>query len=275
MPSRTRAVPRSTVERGAARRAREISARVGTELRTAREDAGLSLGRVAVASGVTKSRLHDIEAGACQPRWETIGRISSVLGLRLSVALYPGTGPLIRDHIQASMLGALLASLDPRWRARPEVPVYQPVRGVIDLVLDDPGACLAVACEAHSELRRIEQQIRWARAKAGALGALGALDGLAPSIGSGALRAGHGGHPTEPGRRVSRLLLLRSTARSRAVVAQHGELIEAAYPACASEAHAALTGGTPWPGDALLWCRVEGEHASLLDRPPRGVSVGR
>jgi hypothetical protein len=46
--------------------------------------------------------------------------------------------------------------------------VHRPIRGVIDLVLEraDPPI---VACEAHSDLRRLEQQVRWARAKSDAL----------------------------------------------------------------------------------------------------------
>jgi hypothetical protein len=114
--------------------------------------------------------------------------------------------------------------------------------------LDEP----LVATEAHSELRRLEQQVRWARMKADAL------------------------HMAHEGRRsVGRLLLLRSTTRNRAIVSQHTELVAAAYPARVVDAYAALTGKAPWPGDTLIWCRLEGADASVLDRPPRGISVGR
>jgi hypothetical protein len=40
------------------------------------------------------------------------------------------------------------------------VPVERPVRGVIDLVLVHRERPLVVAVEAHSEIRRLEQQIR-------------------------------------------------------------------------------------------------------------------
>jgi hypothetical protein len=179
--------------------------------------------------------------------------------MSLSVRLFPGTGPLIRDHLQASMLEALLVIAHPRWRRRPEVAVYRPVRGVIDLVLDALGEP-RVATEAQSDLRRIEQQVRWSKAKADALRGSAAKDGDAHEA-----RAGP----------VSRLLLLRSTTRTRAVVAQHAELLRAAYPACAGDAHAALTGEAPWPGDAILWCRVEGGQTAVLTDPPRGITVGR
>jgi len=142
--------------------------------------------------------------------------------------------------------------------------VYQPVRGVIDLVLDDGTA--VIACEAQSELRRLEQQLRWSRSKAEALDPLPGRDG------PGRLADRPVG---TDGARVGRLMLLRSTARTRAVVSGYAAVVAAAYPARAPDAFAALTRQAPWPGDALLWCRVEGDEAVLLDRPPRGIHVGR
>jgi hypothetical protein len=114
-----------------------------------------------------------------------------------------------------------------------------------------------VACEAGSDLRRIEQQVRWSRAKADALAAA---------------RQDDEGASARP---ISRLLLLRSTQRTRAIAAQHGDFLAAAYPAGAADAFAALTGEAPWPGDAIVWCRVEVGRAIILDHPPRGVHVGR
>ena len=48
-----------------------------------------------------------------------------------------------------------------------------------------------------------------------------------------------------------------------------------AYPATTGEAVAALTEGSPWPGDAIVWVRIVGDRVELLDRAPRGVPVGR
>ena len=136
--------------------------------------------------------------------------------------------------------------------------VYRPVRGVIDLVLDAGPEGAIVACEAQSQLRRIEQQIRWSRAKADALGL--ARDAAA----TGSLRAQSAGSCSSA-----------RPLRTRAVVAQYADLVAAAYPARAIDAYAALTGEAAWPGDVLLWCRVENGHATVLDRPPRGIRVGR
>jgi len=147
------------------------------------------------------------------------------------------------------MLDVLIDGLDERWRPTPEVAVHRPVRGVIDLVLESDQPPL-IACEAQSELRRLEQQLRWARAKADALS-------------------------QARGQAVSLLLLLRSTRRTRAIVAEYSALMQAAHPARAADAYAALTGDAAWPGDALLWCTVEQGQARVLALPPRDVRVGR
>ena len=171
------------------------------------------------------------------------------MGMDLSLRLYPNSGPLIRDHIQAAMVEELQSIIHGRWHPLPEVPVHRPVRGVIDLVLDDEGEGL-VACEAQSQLRRLEQQVRWSRAKA---------DALAEAH----------------GRPVSRLLLLRSTRITRAVAAEYAATMGSAFPARAADAYAALVGREPWPGDAIVWCRVERGLARVLPQPPRGIAIGR
>ena len=180
--------------------------------------------------------------------------MAAVLGGRLVTYINAGTGPLVRDHLQARMLQELVRRLGDGWTAQLEVGVEEPVAGVIDAVLlRDDG--MEIACEAHSQLRRIEQQIRWASVKAAAL--------------AGTLPDGR------PARGVSRLLLLRATAGNRAVVAEFSDLLSVAYPGCHREAIAALTGSTPWPGPTLVWCRVDGEATMLLDSPPRGIRLGR
>lgn len=259
MTARHRPIPRTSLERDAARQAREIARRVGSELRTAREDAGLSLTRVALASGLSKSRLHDIEAGNCQPRWETTARVAATLGLRIGVGLYPGSGPIIRDHLQASMIGALLAITHERWQRRLEVAVYRPVRGVIDLVLDARDERVTICDEAFSELRRLEQQVRWSHVKADALASSRQADG--------------DGDPSPP-RPVARLLLLRSTDRTRAIVAQYADVVAAAYPARAADAYAALAGTQR--GRATHSCGAvsrTGRPPSLTDRHAASASA--
>ena len=92
-----------------------LRSRLGAELRAARQDAGLSLSGLARLCGIAKSTLHAIEAGQTEPRLETAARLATALGSDLGLRLYPGTGPLVRDHLQLAMLQALLDVLHPRW----------------------------------------------------------------------------------------------------------------------------------------------------------------
>jgi transcriptional regulator with XRE-family HTH domain len=204
---------------------------------------------------VSASALRAIEQDEVEPSLQVLARIGAALGSPLGVRFFPGTGPLVRDHLQAAMIEALLAMLHGRWHPRLEVPVHRPVRVFIDVVLEAVREPI-IACEAHSDLLRIEQQLRWSLAKAEALVAT---------------------HPAivAPARHVGRLLLMRSSQHTRAVVAAHGQIIATAYPARARDAFAALQGDAPWPGDAILWCRLEGGHAIILEHPPRGIAVGR
>jgi hypothetical protein len=150
------------------------------------------------------------------------------------------------------MIEALIRSLDPRWRVQLEVPVTRPSRGVIDAVLYDGTAPLAVATEVHSDLHRLEQQLRWAHEKA---------EGLASSVGAA---------------RVSELLILRSTVRTRELARQFEATLRAAFPIRSADAIAALTAPeAPWPGSSIVWMHLHGTTASLMRHPPPGVALGR
>ena len=168
------------------------------------------------------------------------------------------TGPRLRDHLQVRLIETLLERLHPRWEPRLEVPVYRPVRGVIDLVLVDAEAGEIVGGEAHSEIRRVERQLRWAAEKVDAL----------PSA---------SGWPWMPGEpRVSRLLLLRSTRATRDVVSSAPVLFRAAHPGRSADALAALTRATAsFPDAAIVWVDLRGTASRLLDGPPWSITVGR
>lgn len=243
--------PRSRAARAGHRRARRLRHRIASEVRRAREDAGLSQRAVARAAELSNSTVAALERGRYDPTTEVLARVGAALGMDLSVRLYPGSGPLIRDRHQAAMIEALLALIHPRWRPTLEVWVTRPVSGVIDLVLDagDPTQPL-VATEAQSELRRLEQQVRWAHAKSEAL----ALARERPT---------------------SSLLLLRNTRQTRAVVAEHARTLRAAYPSRAIDGYATLTTARSWPGATILWADVEHARARLQAAPPRGITVGR
>lgn len=239
---------------------RRVRETVAGAIRSLREDAGLTRAAVAEAAGIDPSHLSRLESGGRGPSLSSLAAIATVLGADVSVRLYPTTGPLIRDRIQAAMVEAMLSRLDRRWIGSPEVPVYRPARGVVDLVLSGRREPVTIAAEFNSELRRLEQQVRWHREKEASL----------PSADVWRLVSGD-----EPGA-TSRLLVLRATRSMRDLAARFEETLRAAYPARCREAVAALTGSTtPWPGPAIAWMIVDGGRARLLDGPPRGVNLGR
>ena len=256
------------------RRARVIRQDLGADVAALRESSGLSMRALALAAGISPSTQAAIEAGTHSPSIEVLARVADALGARLGVRLFPGTGPRIFDHLQAGMLKALLQELHSRWDRRLEVPVYGQARGVIDLVLEDARERVVVACEAQSQLRRLEQQVRWASMKADALAEArhpaGARDRAEERD-----RAHHGPGPDSQPEVVSQLLLLRSTQSNRHVVSEFGELLMAAYPARYADLIAALTGTAPWPGSGLVWCAVDGDGTRILERSPRGIRLGR
>jgi hypothetical protein len=138
-----------------------------------------------------------------------------------------------------------------------EVPVYRPARGRVDLVLYDPVEAVVVASEVHSQIRRLEQQQGWATLKAESLPSADFWRHL----------------QREP--RVSQLLVLRSTRATRDLASLYQATMQAAYPAPAQAVHASLAGEAPWPGPGILWVKADRDEVRILDRPPRGVMLGR
>jgi transcriptional regulator with XRE-family HTH domain len=235
---------------------RETRQRLARDLFQIRTDMAGTHGQVAALAGIDRSYFSRIEAGAANPSIETLTAIAVALGADLSIRFYPGSGPRLTDRHQARMIETLLRSLSDDWKPHLEVPVSRPVRGVIDVVLERRTDRLLVATEAYSELRRLEQQIRWSREKAGALGS-------STLLGPGALSD------------VSTLLVLRSTASTRELARQFESTLAVAYPARTTEVLDSLRAGSAWPGPGIIWIRIEGERVKLLDGAPRGVKLGR
>lgn len=243
------------------RRTGDIYRAVADEVRHQREDADVSQAALARAAGISRGHLSRVESADLEASIRTLTAIARALGGDLGVKLYAGTGPAIRDRIQARMVERLLSDLHPRWHHFVEVPVHRPVRGVIDVVIGAPDGLL-VAVEAHSDLRRLEQQVRWAAEKSEALAETDVAR----------FAAGPDGSPVV----ISRLLMLRSTRRTRDLAREFRLTLAAAYPARVAEVFAALTtADRRWPGAGIAWVSVDGREARLMPTPPRGVALGR
>jgi transcriptional regulator with XRE-family HTH domain len=238
------------------RRAQATVRMLGVEIRRLREDAGLSKALVARVAGIHPSHLLLIEDGRREASAQVLARVAAALGAEASTRLFPSSGPPIRDRFQARMVEAFLKELPLRWSRSIEVAVRRPVRGVIDLVLHDPDAPRVITVEAQSELRRLEQQLGWAAAKSEALPSSTLWGSIAPDA----------ANPPQ----ISQILLLRSTVRTRELARTFKTTLAAAYPAEPATLLRALADPTaPWPGSGVVWARVDGREASILQRPPR------
>lgn len=250
----SRKSPRTAVGRQARATRRVIAA----DIIRAQTDAGISRRAMARAAGIDPGFLSQILAGDREPSISVLVALAEALGGRISFRLDPGTGPRIYDRIQARIVEELLRVVHARWRRSLEVPVVRPVRGFIDIVLDQIDPPTIIATEVQSRIDRLEQQLRWMAEKASAL----------PSSDVWAMLTG------DP--RISRLLVLRSTEATRSLARRFETTLRTAYPARTSDAVLALTTATaPWPAAAILWADVRGDVVRLMDGPPRGVGLGR
>jgi transcriptional regulator with XRE-family HTH domain len=123
----------------------------GEEFRTTRIGLGLSQAFVAQASGLSQSQVSRIERGVLATvSIEQLCRIASVLGLDLSVKLYPGGAPL-RDQGQANLIDRFRPYVRAPLGLRSEVPV--PIDGdrrAWDLQI--VGAAQLVGVEAETRI---------------------------------------------------------------------------------------------------------------------------
>jgi len=231
--------------------AERARARLVEDLARLMSDGGIGVTALARASGISHGYLSDILAGRVAPSFEVCARLAVPLGADLAARLYPNTGPVIRDRHQARILEALLRLLHPRWRPFLEATVWKPVRGAIDAVLLDPVASVVVACEIESDLRRIEQTIRWSKEKAEALSSWSGWPGV---LGAG------GAAP-----RVSNLLIVRRTRANRSTAADFARQLTLAYPAHPADAVAGLRSESPWPGGAMVWTVLERDRVRFVE----------
>ncbi len=215
MPTRERQIDRGI------RTSRRILLSIGDELRQARLAAGLSQAVVAAASGLSPTQISRAErARLPSASFGQVARLSSVLGLELSVRFYP-TGQPLRDAAHVQLLARFRARLGPPFVMRTEVPL--PIVGdgrAWDAVLE--GGPQRIAVEAETRLRDWQALERRMMLK---------------SRDSG----------------IDRVILLLSATRSnRAAVRTAPRLTEEAFPIPARLALRALAEGGDPGGSAIL-----------------------
>lgn len=119
------AVKQRAVDRGAERGRNQIRA-AAREIREARRGRGLSMRAVGRAVRRSESWVSRLERGLIpNVGVDLLARVSAVIGLDLSLRLYPGGQPL-RDARHAALLRRLRAHLHPDLGWRLEVPLPDP-----------------------------------------------------------------------------------------------------------------------------------------------------
>ena len=109
-----------------------------------------------------------------------------------------------------------------------------------------PSIVWLVAGEIEFDIRRLEQLLRWHAEKAASL----------PSAAAWPYRDGESA-------RISRLLVVRATRRTRDLAREFDEVLSASFPGPSVAALSALTGRGPWPGPSILWAHGSDEGYAI------------
>jgi transcriptional regulator with XRE-family HTH domain len=195
--------------------------RLGRELRLARIAAGFTQAEVGRRLGVSASQVSRVERAASSgASLLAVHRHAAVLGLQLSVRLYPG-GRRVLDAPQLGLLGRLRERTEPAWRWELELPV--PLSR--DLRAADARLTrgdITIVVEAITRLSDVQAQVRAAQLKARDIGA-------------------------------TRLLLLVSATRAnRAALRESLPVVQAAFQTGTRRLLAVLAAGDDPGGDCLI-----------------------
>jgi transcriptional regulator with XRE-family HTH domain len=196
-------------------RARQIVQELGRELRLARLGYGLSQALVARHARTSRSQVSRIELGQA-PRVSVLelGRLLSVVGLRLSARAYPAGRP-IRDRAHLELMQRFRARVAPSASWRFEVPVGPADDGrAWDAVLRFGSSAVAVEAETRPTdiqalLRRLTLKLR------------------------------------DDGTVVATVLLLSDTVHNRSLLREYRDAIRAELPASSAEILRAVREGRP------------------------------
>jgi transcriptional regulator with XRE-family HTH domain len=139
--------------------------RLGSDIRSARVAAGLSLLRVAEVTGISGPQISRIERGL-SPSTSVVQlvRLGAVVGLDVRIRAYPGGDPL-RDYGQVHLIERFRKRLAPTIRVRLEVPL--PLEGdrrawdlFLDRLLDEEGRLRGMPAEVETRIHDAQAQLR-------------------------------------------------------------------------------------------------------------------
>ena len=228
-------------DRGA-RIGRTALARIGQELREARLDRSLSVDAVASALGLSNAEVSRVER-ALSPKVPlvTLARMASVVGLDVSVRLFPGASPL-RDAAQVALLSDFRASLHRALRWATEVPL--PMDGdqrAWDATVSGTDWSYGVEAEtlprdAQALVRRLQLKLRD-----------GGLNGV--------------------------LLVLRDTRRTRQFMRAAADELAGAFPAPGRRASELLAAGLQPGGSAVILVPRRTAHGGGAPAPRSGRAI--
>jgi transcriptional regulator with XRE-family HTH domain len=155
----------SATQHGAAearRRGDRLLAGIGRELRDARVQRGLGQRTVASSAGVSQATVSLIERGKNPgARIETLARLAALVGLDLSMRVFPGGEP-IRDAAHAKLLASFRVLIGDQWTWAAEVPL--PIAGdkrAWDRLMSRAGIRIGVEAETRpTDLQELQRRLK-------------------------------------------------------------------------------------------------------------------
>ena len=201
--------------------ARSIRVEIGSDIRAARSNSGLSLRSAGAAVDMSHAQFGRIERGALrQLTVDQASRACAAVGLRLVARAYPDGAP-VADRAQLALLGRFHARLPERARWLTEVPIaIQGDRRAWDAIAMVAGVRCAVEAETRlRDIQALERRI-----------ALKQRDGGVDLV----------------------ILLVNDTTANRRVLAVHREALRARFPLDGRAILAALRAGRPPGGSGIV-----------------------
>jgi transcriptional regulator with XRE-family HTH domain len=191
------------------------------EFRTGRLDRGLSQADVADALGIDRSWVSRIERGLTDDLGiVTAAELLATVGLELSARAFPSGGPL-RDAAHAALLGRLRACLHPGLSWATEVPL--PIAGDLrawDAMVGGGGWRCGVEAETRPrDMQALERRV-----------AIKQRDGDVDHV----------------------ILLLLDSRSNRALLREHGDLLQERFPVPGKRALELLGAGRSPGGNSLV-----------------------